>query len=218
MKGLVYIPQEKELIKWYEKLQFASCSEADIALVSQYVRLDPRLGEILVKYIFKNWKHISPALLNEANQKHPWPQVLGVVLEWVTLKLNGSNTLFEAWKKCVMHAVLPAPFQLFFINLRSVGGELMQKDAQESLLPYSKWGFLCADPLVEGEGQVTLLDAKIRKMKLKAYLKKRGMINVKIYRELLENKVSARQAQRDLNLHPHLKSKGKTQGCVWVKV
>src|SRR5262245_10218933 len=80
MKGLSSVPSLKSLQFAYDKLLKNSFSAKDLALWTQWSRLDPRLAEILVSNFSKNWKKISPIELNIEILKQPWSAALGVLL------------------------------------------------------------------------------------------------------------------------------------------
>jgi len=89
MKGLEKIPSHKALQKAYEKIYLnEGIQVSQIAKWSQWVRFDPRLGEILINYIEKNWKEINPVSLNKVLLKSPWPAAFGVLLSTLSLKLK----------------------------------------------------------------------------------------------------------------------------------
>src|SRR4051812_43370242 len=103
MKGLAKIPSSSKLASAYKSLQSDSFSERDLAIWSQWSRLDPRLGEILVKAISSTWKNLSPVKLNAEIKNQPWPAALGVLLDFAKEEiLSDDKSLFKSWSNCVM--------------------------------------------------------------------------------------------------------------------
>ncbi|MBI3535142.1 MAG: hypothetical protein HY072_06620, partial [Deltaproteobacteria bacterium] len=153
MKGLESIPTPNDLLKAYNTLQFKQkmLLPSKLAFWSQWSRFDPRLAEIIVFYISKNWKDISALTLNREIKKQPWPGVLGVLLEQVILFAGFSlneKVLFRNWARFVMTGVSKASFELFFIGLRSLGGRLSLQDAVLSHKTYKKWGYFGRELLI----------------------------------------------------------------------
>ena len=62
MKGLKQIPSVRQLSFAYSFLQQTreKISDRKLILYSQWARLDPRLGEILVQYMSHFWKQHHP--------------------------------------------------------------------------------------------------------------------------------------------------------------
>lgn len=220
MKGLSSVPSLRDLERAYRKLQsdLESISIAEWALWSQWSRFDPRLAEQWISGLSKQWRDVSPLLLNESLRSHPWPAAAGVLLEQAWVYWDGSQeekTLFRAWSRCVMSGVEAAPNELFFIGLRAFAGEAARRDAIESLKPYRKWGYYGRELLVNkalARKKRTLASPGVRRRKLEELLKSRSRITVGDYIDCLGGAVGRRQAELDLQKTPRLKPIGQTQG------
>ena len=156
MKGLKKIPSPTQRLKAYNTLQFSPhlVQIKELALWSQWVRLDPRLGEIVVGHIGQFWSHINPQELNQTLQKQVWPSAFGVLIEQALYYLEKSKTKAEdklhfcRWSKQVMNNIAPAGGELFFIGLYKVGGKKMKEEWVYSIKPYRKWGYFAKDWLI----------------------------------------------------------------------
>lgn len=217
MKGLEKLPTSDELLHAYNQLQSPgnSISSFDLALWSQWTRLDPRLAEILVDWMERNWRTLPPALLHEALLRQPWPQVFGVLLEHTAVRLKNSQVRkqFHLWYQCTMLDVEPSSGGQFYIGLRKFSGQEMRKDSELSLRAYLKWGYLGRD-LIQNKSskQVrTLIPRKSRLGVLEEMMRTHSRFQVKDYLEVLEGKIHPRQAERDLRNHPKLRAIGKTR-------
>ncbi|MEK6706495.1 MAG: hypothetical protein AABZ06_11985 [Bdellovibrionota bacterium] len=154
MKGLSEIPTIADLESAYRRIQINDIGCAEIALWSQWVRFDPRLGEQLVSCVCINWPAIDAVLLNEEIKKQPWPACLGIIMEqafaygaFEFLKRD----MFKNWICSVMSGVAsasPIANEQFFIGLRALGGKAMFEDATRSLEVYRRWGYLGREIMV----------------------------------------------------------------------
>ena len=161
MKGLKKIPSFTQRLKAYKALQFSphSVQIKELALWSQWVRLDPRLGEILVRHLGQFWSSIKPQELNQTLQKQVWPSAFGVLIEQTLYYLEKSKTKAEdkkcfcRWSKHVMRNITPAPDELFFIGLYKAGGKKIKEECLYSIQPYRKWGYFAKDWLINKAGK-----------------------------------------------------------------
>ena len=103
MKGLTKIPNQKKLLQAYKALQFSphSVRIKDLVHWSQWSRLDPRLGEILVEYIAKFWNEHNPVTLNQQLKKQVWPAAFGVLLEQVPFYYSQNS--YQSGLKTEVH-------------------------------------------------------------------------------------------------------------------
>ena len=157
MKGLKKIPSQRQFLQAYKALQLMpdSVSIKKLVLWSQWTRLDPRLGEILVAYLAKFWQIHKPLEINQELKKQVWPAVFGVLLEQApfcrsqNLKNKKSERKrFFYWAKSAMLDISPANNELFFIGLYKVGGKLAQEECFCSIKPYRKWGYFSKELLI----------------------------------------------------------------------
>ncbi len=227
MKGLKKIPSEKTRLRAYKALQFfpKSVNLKELVLWSQWARMDPRLGEILVKHLAKYWQSINPVELNTALKKRVWPSAFGVLLEHIPFyysqyasKKTKDKKLFFYWSKCTMANISPAQNEQFFIGLYKPGGKLMREECFYSIKPYRKWGYFAKDLMLNKArvSQKTLIPLPQRTALIDELIKARKKITTKDYLEKINFKIHRRQAQRDLKNHKNLRAKGNTKNRYYV--
>ena len=228
MKGLKKIPSTRQLAKVYSILQDMKkekVSEKQLALYSQWSRLDPRLGEIVVQHIAWCWKQYHPIKLNSAIGSQVWPAALGVLLNHVPIYFQQKEKnwkefdLFKKWSGCVMDSVPPAKNELFFINLYLPNSKFLYREAFYSTKLYKQYGYLGKELLINKAkpAHKTLIPAKQRKVILNELLKTKKTLTVKEYLRELGFQLHPKQAQRDLQNHPRLQAYGNTKNKVYYK-
>lgn len=218
--GLARIPGLGDLEKAYASLLHAHPSAPtsdDLALYSQWSRFDPRLAEILVEYIAKNWKRIPPVSLRESLLIQPWPSVAAVLFEFVGAKLKGSHTskLYAYWAKLITLDFKKAGGEQYFIGLRQLGGKAMLEDAAFPLQAYCRWGYLARENLVSKSTSASL-SPQTRTEILKTLFAGERRVRTEQYWQAIGKCVSRRQAERDLRDHPNLRACGRTKGTYFV--
>ena len=229
MKGLNKIPDQKKLSQAYRALQLFPKTVRVKKLVfwSQWARLDPRLGEILVEYISKFWSKHNPVEINRELKRQVWPAAFGILLEQVPFyysqKIKGkkwNKKLFSHWSKCVMTDISPAKEEQFFIGIYKAGGKLMKEECFHSIKPYRQWGYFAKDLLINKArlAEKTLIPIAQRHVILDELLKSHKKITVQDYLEKMNFQIHRRQAQRDLKNHKKLKPQGQTKGKYYIKL
>ena len=228
MKGLKKIPSIKQLTKAYSVLQNIKKEkilEKQLALYSQWSRLDPRLGEIMVQHLSWCWKQYHPIKLNSIIRLQAWPSALGVLLNHVPIyyqqkeKIWKEVDFFKKWSNCVMDSIPSAKNELFFINIYSAGSRFMYREAVCSTQIYKTYGFLGKELLINKAKSVqrTLIPAPQRKVILNELLKTKKTLTVREYLSELNFQIHHKQAQRDLKNHPKLKAYGNTKNKIYRK-
>lgn len=225
MKGLGSIPNQKKLSKAYKALQAFphSVCVKDLVLWSQWARLDPRLGEILIEYISKFWQKQNPVEINQRLKQQAWPAAFGVLLEQVPFYYSQhlkNKKLFLYWSKCVMTDIPRAKGEQFFIGIYKAGGKLVKEECFYSIKPYRQWGYFSKDLLINKvlSTDKTLIPLSQRQVILDELLKSHKKITVQDYLEKMNFQIHRRQAQRDLKNHKKLKPQGQTKGKHYVKI
>ena len=222
MKGLKKIPTQRQLSQAYKVLQLVqnSISIKKLVLWSQWARLDPRLGEILVGYLANFWQRHNPLEINQQLKQQIWPAVFGVLLEQVpfyysqnSIKKKWSKKSFFYWTKCAMMDIPPASNELFFIGLYKAGGKFVQEECFYSIKPYRKWGYFSKELLINKAKPIkkTLVSLPQRKAIIDELLKSYKTITVQDYLEEINFQIHRRQAQRDLKNHSQLQTYGRTK-------
>ena len=226
MKGLKNIPSTRQIAKAYQVLQNKQHPLAPCPVLvhyAQWSRLDPRLGELVVKYISQHWKNLHPIELNNCLQNTVWPAVFGLIIEHISYDYKKKNktelALFNKWSECVLHNVQPAKGELFFIHLYRPGSKLLYEEALYSLKIYKKWGYLASDLMFNKFtcSHKVLLSPAQRREVLNKLLKKRKTFKVIDYLKELNFQIPVKQAQRDLKNHLGLSSLGNTRNKIYLK-
>jgi hypothetical protein len=221
MKGLVELPSITNITKAYNNFYSnKKISETNIILYSEWSRFDPRLGEILVEYLKKNWSSLNPILLRDINTSSPWPQALAVILEHVIHLEILQPKLFKFFKALVLEGIEPIKYQAFTIGVFKPGGKEIKSSAINPHPFFEKWGFYEANPFFSKISDVkstTLLDKDVRKSILKALLSRRKEVTVNDYLGACRHAIHRRQAERDLNNFFKLKKRGQTRNRIYTK-
>lgn len=225
MKGLKHIPSTRQLALAYSALRRGEVSDSKLVLYSQWTRLDPRLGELIVQYIAGFWKEVHPVCLNSCIQNQVWPAVFGVLLDHVPFYYkkkkikNQELVLFRKWADCVMAGIQPVSGELFFIDIYSTGSKLMYEEAFYSGQIYRKWGYFGKDLMINKMdfSQKTLISFQQRREILNHLLKRKQKLRVEDYIKELNFQIHRRQAQRDLKNHPLLCSHGNTANKIYYR-
>ncbi len=230
MKGLLKIPNQRQMAKAYKALQFFpdSVHSKHLTVWSQWTRLDPRLGEILIEHISKFWQKYNPIELNQRLKQQVWPAVFGVLLEQVPVYYSQhlkskkwNKKLFLHWSKCALTDIAPAQNEQFFIGLYKAGGKLVKEECFYAIKPYRQWGYFSKDLLINKAAKTykkTWISISQRKAIIEELLKSHKKITVQDYLEHINFQVHRRQAQRDLKNHTKLQSQGRTKGKYYVKI
>lgn len=230
MRGLPYIPDSIRLAHAYDLIRSARVAlpPAELALFSQWCRLDPRLGEQLVEHIARHWSRIDPHLLRDALEHQPWPSAMGVLLEQAALHAHLSRrdaSRLRSFSKLTLHGLPLGEGGSFFIATRAFAGRLAAQDAELSLKIYLKWGYLGRELMLNSKARPavrsrTLLAAAHRAKVLGQLIEESrdsgAPISVRSYREALGNAVGLRQAELDLAADPRLRPRGRTRGRVYL--
>lgn len=142
MKGLIKIPNQKEMIKIYNTLHKEELSEDLFSKYFQQSRFDPRLAEIFTEKLALEWRALSPVNLNFMIRDLPWAAVMGVLVG--NVKLITKKNDFEdfcAWSKCVLHRIQKAYGEIFFIDTYRFAGKLGLLQVLNANKIFVKWGY-----------------------------------------------------------------------------
>lgn len=204
MKGLEALPSMTDLLDAYNRLQSADeLLPADqLALYSQWSRLDPRLAQIMVEHLARHWRQIRSGELWDELQKQPWPRAILVLLRFAELAVPKSE---EKKLRHIIQALdedLPAiPPQLFFIFLQGPNRMVVDEEVRYRTLPYRLSGFIGSQSLLgrsRWPADKTFLAPNDRRRILTRLLRDHDQVTVADYMAACKHLVSRRQAQRDL--------------------
>lgn len=216
----IKIPSQKNLQKAYDLFQSRKAQWQDFLKYFQWVRFDPRLGEILIVYMDSHWQKLNPLDVQEDLEKTEWPQVFAVLGEHVKLNLpKAASHKFKAWFDCATANVEASPFQLFFIGLHPLGGKTTQNEVFHSLTLYRRWGFFSAHLMRNKARSLkpsqTLMKKSLRLKRLQELLASKRSITVNEYIAFIGGAVSRRVAELDLK--SVCKKRGQTKGSTYIK-
>ena len=214
------VPSEKEILDAYRILQ----SEVEIPVrewvrFSQWVRFDPRLGEVWLSALDRRWRALPPVLMRDENLQQATPAVLGVLLDQYHdfVCPEADRKTFDLWRKIALEGLKKAPNENFFIGVAPFAGKRLRLDAERPIRAYKKWGFFGRDILVnkfsekQKELQVTALAPEERRRALDSLLRSKPRITVSDYVEACEGMISRRMAQKDLQARKGLRCTGSTR-------
>lgn len=216
------LPTVKDLKNAYVKLQapkHSIISEAEFADWISWTRFDPRLCEIMIKYIAENYRDMNPFLIKK--NLTPDSQAVFAVLCDIANDLPYTelqNQDWKLWKKVVQGNVKKAPFQSFYIGLSTLKPSKLLLKIQKNLSYFSKWGFYSDESPVSlkyKHKNKTLIPPEQRRQILKELLEKNPQITVSDYIEALNYNIHRRQAERDLDTYDNLKKIGFTRNRIY---
>lgn len=220
-KGQPGIPTLLDLESAYHSLLHQAKTNLpikDLVTFIGYSRFDPRLAEILVSFFSKVWARLNPIdFRNELNQRS-LGAICAVLLEFTPKQLgqSGERDLFLCWKNLVVHGLEKRRGELFFIGIWKIGGSLMQQEAFFPTAEYERWGFLGRANLCP---KTTSLDfsVTVRKQILENLFRSGQAISSVDYWNAIGRCISLRQAERDLQRLPNVRSMGRTRNKRYQK-
>lgn len=222
MKGLTSLPKTSELRAAYATLESKSpaISVQQVALYSQWARLDARLAEVLTGYLLREGADFPLVTLLRELSAQPWPRAILVPLRFVELSESDRmrRIAIRAMIESIEEAFPEKSNDLFFIPLQRMNRVILNDAIGLRSSPYVRSGFIgSASLLAKGrqpEGATTL-GAPIRKRILEIFLSRLSLgesFSVEDYLAECNGQVTRRQAQRDLEHSKRLKAKGHTRG------
>ena len=208
MKGLAKPPSINDLQKAYERVTGLDGSTSvltsdEIIQFAMWLRFDPRLGEILIRYLYDHFKKLNIFELSEKNKHSIWPQILPVLLSQASLLIEKiDRKVFKHFMLICSQGVLPAQGELFFIGIHHIAGKLMEYEVTHSIEPYTRWGYLCSELMIpiHHNSKKTFLKKSERMQRIKDFLKQNSGVRfqIKTLSDYLDSKVHMRQLERDL--------------------
>lgn len=204
MKGLVKIPDTQDLVAAYNQLQSTEkiLPVDQLALYSQWARLDPRLGEILVSHLIKFVSQLAIGSLRESLAKQPWPRSMLVLLRFAELGVSDDDKrLFRHFFHFLNTSFEEDAPQLFFIPLQKSNAVIMKEEVEKRSLPYVDSGFIGSQSLLPKSRwpkSRTVLKIQERLAILEELFRSRTTVTVADYVQACKGMIATRQAQRDL--------------------
>ncbi|MFH1829578.1 MAG: hypothetical protein ABH871_02210 [Pseudomonadota bacterium] len=227
------IPTEDHLVRmYYELAQRGAISVGEkrswpydaqnleelFCLGAEMSRFDPRLFDILVAFLDKNWSDLNPSQLRSHYAEMRTPQTIAIMAEF----LLGQQALPDEkqyFLEYLQEGLKPVPLQLFYQYLYTPGGNLMRRAVESSLREYKRWGFLAREaPVLDEAGRLTIgsHDADSRRNILIRLLEKRRRIRLAEYIAALDNRISRQQALLDMKSIKGVRLEGRGPGARWI--
>ncbi len=220
------VPSEAEIIDAYRSLQSGEAITVEILIqMAQWVRFDPRLGELWLKALGNQWQSLSPVQVRNQNLLQATPAVLGVLLEQYSQFLcpDKERKTFRHWQAVALDGALLANHENFFIGVQPFAGARVREDSERPSRSFKKWGFLGRDMLInkfsfiQKDLQKTAIAAPERRKILIKLIQAKGRITVGDYIAACDDLISKRVAQKDLHTFPGLRCVGSTRAKFYVK-
>ena len=193
-------------------------AEELFALAAEMSRYDPRLFDILVAFLGRNWRVINPSELRSFYPSMETPQVVAVMAEFL-LAQQAVPEEKRYFLRYLQEGLEPVPLQLYYRDLYRPGGNLMKRAEETPLREYKRWGFLAREAPAEGEaGRRTMgsRDAEARRNILLRLLKEGRRIRLADYMAALDNKISRQQALLDIRSIEGIRLTSRGPGARWV--
>lgn len=208
-------PNRNEIQIAFARLQSSpeSVSILDVIEWSHRCRWEPRLAEILVQHIFKNWKTWNPLTVHETLKLQAMPQSFLVLSEHLYFLLTGpQRKTFKLWLNCVSSGFEPVPYQAFYL-INKFAGSRLRSESEYNLKPFARWGFYCSYLMLNKENKLprTSITKTSRGLVLLDLIQEMKVFRVQDYIDRLNNKIHPRQAERDLKACPQIKAHGQTR-------
>lgn len=221
------LPSRARLAEAYSRLQIRGerpPSVEELVGWAQWARLDPRLGEILVRYFVTHFREIHPTLLWEKNRDAKEPQALAALVDFSRTEAKSAlgrrdRAAFEAWAQATIWKLEPGPPQMFFVREGTPRPQRDEAESRRSLKAFRRWGYLgSSEPLSpKSLGGSTLLGPKERMVILSELIKSQPRFTVEDYIRACGGRVHRRAAERDLQSHPRLQRRGSTRAAMYAK-
>lgn len=191
-------------------------SEKEFAEWVGWTRLDPRLCEIMIRFIAK--KYICLNTFSIKNQMSEESKAVFAVLCDVAGDLVSDDFDWKAWKKAAQSSVTTVPFQSFYVGHSVIQPSRLLLEIKKNLNYFKRWGFYCAQSPISLKYQKknkTLISSEQRKQILRDLISVKSEITVTDYIEALDQKVHIRQAERDLSESDILNKTGFTRNRIY---
>jgi hypothetical protein len=217
--AVFHFPTRAELRKTYDRfLRRERLNERFFASTSQWVRVDPRLGEIWCENFVKDFDRLDPRGFRAELARVAFPQVVGVLIEQV-IRYYGlpreRRAEVKNFLRFVMDGIPRVPYQDFFIGVSPLGAKSVREVSESPSIPFVRYGFY-ERTIFRNKGSVqvsTDLGRKVRRRILEGFLDRQtGRFTVEDYLHALPAEASRRVAQLDLAASPRVRAYGKTRG------
>ncbi len=214
----------------YQQLQplngvFNDLSVKELVRFSQWTRFDPRLGELWLSALDRQWRNLAPLPMRQENLAQANPAVMGVLLDQYQSVLcpRRERRLFRLWSATVLDGVARAQNESFFIGVQGFASQRAREDAERPFRSFKKWGFFGRDVfqnkflLKQKTNQKTGIALAERRQILVDLIKEKERIAVQDYIEACGGFISRRVAQKDLRSEKKLKCIGNTRAQFYVR-
>lgn len=213
-------PSQQVLLESYNLIQSKKLTIRKFMEIFEWSRFDPRLAELLVLSLKDNWSSWNPLVINKLLKLTPSSAVLKVLAAHVLLLLKGEERkVFNSWIDCCFYQVdKKKEWSVFYIGQFGFGSHLLKEEAFESIPLFTKWGYYAKTPIIDfsvdsRKTHKTLIPKSVRLKKLKYLFKQKKKIRVHDYIVFLENKISRRTAE--LDIQSIARKSGNTKGATY---
>ncbi len=220
------VPSEAEVQKAYALMQSGvSLSVSALVCFAQWTRFDPRLGELWLTALDRQWRSMAPVEVRRENLTQASPAALGVLLDQYKNFLcpRDDKRLFQFWSSTALEGVLPANHENYFIGVQGFANQRVREDAEWPIKSFKKWGFMGRDvflnkfSLKQKSLQRTGIGAIERHKILAELIQFKDRITVNDYIAACGDLISKRVAQKDLQSFSGVKCVGNTRAKFYVK-
>lgn len=226
MKSPHPVPSMNELVRAMNLLQSKPLSGTSFLRLFPLTRFDPRITEVMIEGIARDWRKIDPRPLGDDLKSHPWKRAAGFLMDCATYLIPpAERSSFRRWSRAVV-AKPTQPSRLsaetFWIGLYSPGSRNLERQLTNCLPIYRRWGFVGADlPLnqsrLSSSTDRSWMDAPARRRLLDHLLSRGESFTANDYRQALGGGVSRRLAELDLSRHPGVAASGRTRNRVYFR-
>ncbi len=194
---------------------FDRWNDEDVLTVAgEQSRFDYRLLYVLVEFIAQHFSSFHPFKLRKAIQQMKTPAVWGVIFEFV--KKIGKDRDLQAFSSILLNGLIPAPFQMYYINLRNPNPTKLLHIIEKTPDEFLRWGFYCKEPPLLKEltlsSKPKSYSLQNRQKILKRLFKDLKQVSVSEYLKALDHSISRQQAHKDLTQFPHVKAISDRRG------
>jgi hypothetical protein len=187
-----------------------------LAWSAEWGRSDLRLLEIILDWLWINWKKVHPSKLNEIVLHMPTPAVWGVLREWTELRGKEMGQMQTAFWNMVTDGIKREAGRLFLSEGKLHRYSDSKKQIQRNLLLYKKWGFIGTElPQISAWKKISPFPTREERMGILKDLGSRGEFQLEDYMNALDQRVSRQSAWRDLEAADFLNKRGKTKGRIY---
>lgn len=218
------VPTREDLKNYLERLIWfqSDISESEFVNNLYMARFDPRVAELTVQFLEKNFKRLNAYTIKQNLQSVREPSIIGVIIDFAK-QTSSEKAELKLWSLSITENIKEGTFKKFFIGLDTINPKQDMKIIKKNLKAFERWGYYWSEPLISNKllkknnaNSHSFMSKPLRIELLFDLLLEKKSITVNEYIEALNFMVHRRQAERDLKNAPFLKAKGFTQNRVYI--